>query len=107
MLVHAVMNLSRRSSTVMPEQEKEERNKEKRMLMSSEVWDKAQKWVARLSWSSIFRCSVDLPHGVFFFSLLTRLGSHLKGGNGACSLKELQDLYDGFVTFLEVCTVVL
>jgi len=44
---------------------------------------------------------------VFFFSLLTRLGSHLKGGNGACSLKELQDLYDGFVTFLEVCTVVL
>lgn len=107
MLIHAVMNLSRRSSTVMPEQEKDERKKEKQMLMSSEVWDKAQKWVARLSWSSISRSPVDLPHGFFSPSLLIRLGSHLKGGNGACSLKELQDLYDGFVTFLEVCTVVL
>jgi hypothetical protein len=51
----------------MPEQEKDERKKEKQMLMSSEVWDKAQKWVARLSWSSISRSPVDLPHGFFFF----------------------------------------
>jgi hypothetical protein len=77
MLVHAVMDLSRRFSTVVPE--KDERKKEKQMLMSSELWDKAQKWVAGPHIAVLCKLTP------LFFSLLTRLDSHLKGGNGACS----------------------
>ncbi|KIM76906.1 hypothetical protein PILCRDRAFT_634896 [Piloderma croceum F 1598] len=76
MLVHAVMDLLRGSLTVVPEKD-ERKKEEKRMLMSLEVWSKAQ-------------------------NLLAKLDSHLKG---TCTLTELQDLYDRFVTFLEALRV--
>jgi hypothetical protein len=50
--------------------------------------------------TAIYLCVDVLPT----FSLLAKLESHLKDQS---AFKELQELYNDFVTFLEVCTSVL
>ena len=53
----------------------------------------------------IFYSYLSLCVDVFpTFSLLAKLESHLKDQS---AFKELQELYNDFVTFLEVCTSVL